>query len=197
MFYPYEGYRSVTPLDAARVNRTIFHNHYKNAAQPLGFVWFSFKQHTCTPTQWYATRSAMATPLQPVDVNTPAIKRKVSAIKVMQHVRTRKWKLRCLVHLTLTLSCRGVLCCVTPGNRSETKVHPGRTTGGFQWTFLRFFMTWVASLVLSARAVSNDRLHLAVETVYPFSGPRETGPKATFTDKKQIPLLGGVQSTFV
>ena len=26
-FYPYEGYRSVTPLDAARVNRTIFHNH--------------------------------------------------------------------------------------------------------------------------------------------------------------------------
>ena len=24
MFYPYEGYRSVTPLDAARVNRTIF-----------------------------------------------------------------------------------------------------------------------------------------------------------------------------
>ena len=25
MFYPYEGYRSVTPLDAARVNRTIFH----------------------------------------------------------------------------------------------------------------------------------------------------------------------------
>jgi len=40
----------------------------------------------------------MATPLQPVDVKTPAIKRKVSAIKVMQHVRTRKWKLRCLVH---------------------------------------------------------------------------------------------------
>ena len=28
MFYPDEGYRSVTPLDAARVNRTIFHNHY-------------------------------------------------------------------------------------------------------------------------------------------------------------------------
>ena len=31
MLYPYEGYRkgyrSVTPLDAARVNRTIFHNH--------------------------------------------------------------------------------------------------------------------------------------------------------------------------
>ena len=27
MFYPYEGYRSVTPLDAARVNRTIFHKH--------------------------------------------------------------------------------------------------------------------------------------------------------------------------
>ena len=27
MFYPYEGYRSMTPLDAARVNRTIFHNH--------------------------------------------------------------------------------------------------------------------------------------------------------------------------
>ena len=25
MFYPYEGYRSVTPLDGARVNRTIFH----------------------------------------------------------------------------------------------------------------------------------------------------------------------------
>ena len=24
MFYPYEGYRSVTPLDAARVNRTIY-----------------------------------------------------------------------------------------------------------------------------------------------------------------------------
>ena len=28
MFYPYEGYLwSVTPLDAARVNRTVFHNH--------------------------------------------------------------------------------------------------------------------------------------------------------------------------
>ena len=27
MFYPYEGYRSETPLDAARVNRTIFPNH--------------------------------------------------------------------------------------------------------------------------------------------------------------------------
>ena len=27
MFYPHEGYRSVTPLDAAGVNRTIFHNH--------------------------------------------------------------------------------------------------------------------------------------------------------------------------
>ena len=28
MFYPHEGYRSVTPLDAARVNGTIFYNHY-------------------------------------------------------------------------------------------------------------------------------------------------------------------------
>ena len=27
MFYRYEGYRSVTPPGAARVNRTIFHNH--------------------------------------------------------------------------------------------------------------------------------------------------------------------------
>ena len=27
MFYPYEGYRTVTPLDAPRVNRTMFHNH--------------------------------------------------------------------------------------------------------------------------------------------------------------------------
>ena len=27
MLYPYEGYRSVTPLDAARVNWTIFHTH--------------------------------------------------------------------------------------------------------------------------------------------------------------------------
>ena len=27
MFYPYVGYRSVTPLDAAMVNRTILHNH--------------------------------------------------------------------------------------------------------------------------------------------------------------------------
>ena len=27
MFYPYGGYRSVTPLDAARVNRTIVHDH--------------------------------------------------------------------------------------------------------------------------------------------------------------------------
>ena len=27
MFYPHEGYGSVTPLDAARVDRTIFHNH--------------------------------------------------------------------------------------------------------------------------------------------------------------------------
>ena len=26
IFYPHEGYRSVTPLDAARVDRTIFHN---------------------------------------------------------------------------------------------------------------------------------------------------------------------------
>ena len=26
IFNPHEGYRSVTPLDAARVNRTIFHN---------------------------------------------------------------------------------------------------------------------------------------------------------------------------
>ena len=25
--YPYEVYRSVTPLDVARVNWTIFHNH--------------------------------------------------------------------------------------------------------------------------------------------------------------------------
>ena len=27
IFYPHGGYRSVTPLDAARVNRTIFHNY--------------------------------------------------------------------------------------------------------------------------------------------------------------------------
>ena len=27
MSCPYEGYRSVTPIDAARINRTIFHNH--------------------------------------------------------------------------------------------------------------------------------------------------------------------------
>ena len=27
MFNPYERYSSVTPLDAARVNRTIFRNH--------------------------------------------------------------------------------------------------------------------------------------------------------------------------
>ena len=27
MFCPYERYGSVTPLDAARVNRTIFHDH--------------------------------------------------------------------------------------------------------------------------------------------------------------------------
>ena len=27
IFYPHERYRLVTPLDAARVNRTIFHNH--------------------------------------------------------------------------------------------------------------------------------------------------------------------------
>ena len=32
MFYPYEGYRSVTPVDAARrVNRTMFHNHMYDA----------------------------------------------------------------------------------------------------------------------------------------------------------------------
>ena len=30
VFYIYEGYRSVTPLDAADVNRTIFHNHSVN-----------------------------------------------------------------------------------------------------------------------------------------------------------------------
>ena len=29
MFYPYERDRSVTPLDAARVNRTIFHTIIK------------------------------------------------------------------------------------------------------------------------------------------------------------------------
>ena len=28
MLYPYGGYRSVTLLDVARVNRTIFHNHF-------------------------------------------------------------------------------------------------------------------------------------------------------------------------
>ena len=27
IFFPHEGYRLVTPLDAARVNRTIFHHH--------------------------------------------------------------------------------------------------------------------------------------------------------------------------
>ena len=27
LFHPYEGYGSVTPLDAAKFNRTIFHNH--------------------------------------------------------------------------------------------------------------------------------------------------------------------------
>ena len=32
MFYPCEGYRSVTPLDAARVNRTIFHKKLKNVS---------------------------------------------------------------------------------------------------------------------------------------------------------------------
>ena len=31
MFYPCEGYRSVTPPDAARVNRTIFHYHSVSA----------------------------------------------------------------------------------------------------------------------------------------------------------------------
>ena len=30
MFYPHEGYRSVTHLDATRVNRTISHNHSVN-----------------------------------------------------------------------------------------------------------------------------------------------------------------------
>ena len=30
MFNPYEGYRSVTPRDAARVNRTILHNHIRS-----------------------------------------------------------------------------------------------------------------------------------------------------------------------
>ena len=30
MFYPYEGYRSVTPVDAARVNRTIFANFHRS-----------------------------------------------------------------------------------------------------------------------------------------------------------------------
>ena len=33
-FYPYGGYRSVTPLDAARVNRTIFHNHSVHLQNP-------------------------------------------------------------------------------------------------------------------------------------------------------------------
>ena len=36
MFYPYEGYRSVTPLDAARVNRTILYIYKDRAAPPIG-----------------------------------------------------------------------------------------------------------------------------------------------------------------
>ena len=41
MFYPYEGYRSVTPLDAARVNRTtIFHHHL--------FVQLLFRKARCS-----------------------------------------------------------------------------------------------------------------------------------------------------
>ena len=46
----YEGHRSVTPLDAARVNRTIFHNHYlvddlkklKPKSSPAGLLGFLF-----------------------------------------------------------------------------------------------------------------------------------------------------------
>ena len=45
MFYPYEGYRSVTPLDAARVNRTIFHNHF--------VVFLSYIKGSCYYTAVY------------------------------------------------------------------------------------------------------------------------------------------------
>ena len=48
MFYPCEGYRSVTPLDAARVNRTIFHKHsvsaicyYYIVARPNVYIYHS------------------------------------------------------------------------------------------------------------------------------------------------------------
>ena len=42
MFYPCEGYRSVTPLDAARVNRTIIHNLSVSA------IWYyNIVYHSC------------------------------------------------------------------------------------------------------------------------------------------------------
>ena len=40
MFYPHEGYRSVTHLDAARVNRTIFHNHLASGVLPGTWYWY-------------------------------------------------------------------------------------------------------------------------------------------------------------
>ena len=51
MFYPCEGHRSVTPLDAARVNRTIFRNHsvsaicyYYIVARPNIYI---YMYHSC------------------------------------------------------------------------------------------------------------------------------------------------------
>ena len=55
MFYPYEGYSSVTPLDTARVNRTIFHHNYKKICQAYSYIIYirtgrseQFKAMFCT-----------------------------------------------------------------------------------------------------------------------------------------------------
>ena len=62
----------------------------------------------------------MATPLQPVDVHTSYQAKSVSNFRETDAVRLFGKVIACFSR------GRGVLCCMTPGNRSETKFHPGR-----------------------------------------------------------------------
>ena len=60
MFYPYEGYRSVTPLDDARVNRTIFHNPFSARIQYYITLIEGrdyYKQDIITSHTWYGQQN--------------------------------------------------------------------------------------------------------------------------------------------
>ena len=61
MFYPYEGYRSVTPLDAARVNIKNYVYHTPGeapvAARPLRILITSYIKTTLPG--WYVLQSAV------------------------------------------------------------------------------------------------------------------------------------------